>query len=368
MHRLRVSLAILGLFLGLVTAITYAQSRPYFKAFGADVFTGGWFGSNPADPCVQGSEISYQRGSDATGGIIAFTKTDAGGTQQGGASSQLGVFSLGSIDGAFGTNTGFASGAPANPADRLSFANTVPDDFGGRFDGGVQPKFCITNYYEPGTKKTNLAQTFDTAAVLDVSGRNGQFWGNTTSPTPVVIDKWQNPGVTMTIQPGAELTVFVKGNVYIGANIEYDSGATVTSVPKFALVVRGSIFIGPNVTRLDGWYIAQPDLAISDPMASETGNIWTCHANSDQPPDGAYLNGNCRQKLTINGALTAKQVHLVRASGDLLGAGPSEDGDSANIAEVINYTPAMVLGGPFFNQSPSTSLKIQSLTSLPPVF
>jgi hypothetical protein len=57
-------------------------------------------------------------------------------------------------------------------------------------------------------------------------------------------------------------------------------------------------------------------------------------------------------------------VNFVRVNGDINSSPPV-------IAEVINYTPDMVVGGPFFTPTPaggSTSLKVQSLISLPPVF
>jgi hypothetical protein len=63
----------------------------------------------------------------------------------------------------------------------------------------------------------------------------------------------------------------------------------------------------------------------------------------------------------------------MRTNGDVIGATVAEDSISTaaasnNIAELINYSPAMVLGGPFFTTPANPDLKIQSLVSLPPIF
>jgi hypothetical protein len=72
--------------------------------------------------------------------------------------------------------------------------------------------------------------------------------------------------------------------------------------------------------------------------------------------------------LTVNGSLIARQVNLFRTNGDISSAASGEASNSPNIAETINYTPAMLVGGPFFNPPPTKTLDIESLVNLPPLF
>ena len=85
-------------------------------------------------------------------------------------------------------------------------------------------------------------------------------------------------------------------------------------------------------------------------------------------PTAVYVSSACRTKLTLNGAVVAKQVNLLRSNGDVASATAGEASSSGNIAEVFNFTPEMVIGGGFFNSAAVNQYKIESLISLPPVF
>lgn len=367
--RLHFAVVALGLLFAISSPLAYAIiTRPYFKVFGADVFTGGWFYQAPATSCAS---TKYQdpltQGTVQPGGTFAYTRTDSSGIPGGGASSQFGAFSLGLIDGMLNTQNGFySSGATgsSNNANWLSFANdeaaTVP--FGGKLQGSTPQGHCIPDYY--GTKVPASPQTLP--ASFDISTLSGSYFRN--SPTSLVTIN----STSKTISPGRVLTIFINGNAYIGANIVYSGTSTAGSVPKFALVVQGSIFIAPGVTQLDGLYVAQPDPNVGNPMSTDTGVIWTCR-NNTTVPTLAFL-GSCTPKLIINGALIAKQVNFLRSSGNVATAAANEvpvcsTANPSCATEVVNYTPAMVIGGPFFDPPASSgSLKIQSLVSLPPVF
>jgi hypothetical protein len=183
-------------------------------------------------------------------------------------------------------------------------------------------------------------------------------------------------GADVAIAAGKSITIYVEGNAYIDRNIVYQLN-TATDVPKFSIVAKGSIYIDPAVSRLDGVYVAQIDPSDPSPVNNDTGVIWTCHPNNTNPVLYTYPTVNCRNKLTLrNGAFIAKQINLMRVNGDVAAANTGEDAlgtafSSMNIAEVINFSPAMVVGGPYFNTSAgatSSQLKTDSIISLPPVF
>jgi len=353
----------------------HADQRPYFKTFGADVLTGGWYtqsgicdtatSSNYQDPLIAG-------GTDYNGGIQAYAKT-SGTNAAGGSSSQFAAIALGLIEGVSANSYGFYSdGATAGAnVSALSFADSPT--WGGKFQGSVRQSHCIPDYYGKKPTTTVAAGTLNNSTVTNAYSATG-----VGAPFAVT---GTGGGSDVTIAAGKVITIYVDGNAYIDRNIVYQLDKA-DDVPKFALVAKGSIYIDPAVTRLDGVYVAQVDPADATPMTSDDGNIWDCHPNNTNPVLYTYPTVNCRSKLTVkNGAFIAKQINLLRVGGpgaasDVASANTGEDTlstayGSANIAEVFNYSPAMVIDGPFFNSTgnaATNSLKTDSIISLPPIF
>ncbi len=344
----------------LLAAVAYADTRPYFKAYGADTFTGGWF--NSGSTC-NNTDANYQRPgtSDLTGGVMAFAKYDAAGNKSSGAGSEFGASALGSVQGDAAKTYGFSTASSGYK--NLTFANE--QEWGGFLEGTNPQTHCVPDYF--GTKQ-NSPQAVTNNNDVDVSSlASGQ---HKASPGGGITTVHANGKI------GADkkITLFVEGDVFISKDssnegITYDarSSYTADNAPKFALVVKGNIYVAPDVTQLDGLYIAQPD---STPASS--GVIWTCHTNNANVPTDVFVSAACRTKLTVNGAFIAKQVNLLRiqpnsANGGIDSAVANEPPSSANIAEVFNFTPEMVVGGGFFNPTTSTN-KIESLINLPPVF
>lgn len=390
----KISALVLGIiYLSFSSGLALADTRPYFKTFGGDVTVGGWFyegGYCSTDPSSNYQDPKYPKNptdgisqSPTNGGILAFAK-DSGAASAGGASSQYAAFTTGGVEGDSAKGYGFYSAgalAVASPTAKnlLSFANTGfsnPSLWSGLFEGSVRQTNCVPDYYAkmPSSGVTLLT----TSGVFAPPSGSGTFssYNYFRDTAPSVWDLNSLSGTT-TISANTSVTVYIKGNVYIGNNIQY-AAFNANNVPKFALVVQGSIYIAPSVTQLYGVYIAQP-LPDPDrpnsPVTSDTGNIWTCHdatTNSVQYAHPAFL--ACGNTLVVNGALIAKQVMLMRIKGDIGGASTAEDNlataiSSGNVAEIINYTPAMVIGGPFFGgPSSSSGLRVDSLISLPPVF
>jgi hypothetical protein len=328
-------------------------TKPYFKVFGGDVFAGGAFNTVPTSSNCTGFANYYQSDQSAAGagGIYAYSK-DSGANSAGGASGQYGVFALGPIEGNSGSQYGFYSaGALANGStakDYLTFSNTTGGGvWGGNFDGngGANLTHCIPDYYD--MKKTSPTAGFPGFGSVAA----GQQYAASGSP-------YQLDGGNV----NTKFTLFVSGSVYINSDITYNAGATEDNVPKFALVVKGNIYVAPGVHRLDGLYIAQPTNT-----SSNDGIIWTCHDTDLSNNLSVWFNQNCGSKLTVNGAVVARQLNLMRVNGDVAGAAANEAAGSGNIAEEINYVPSMVIGGPFFSQN-FTPYKVNSVINLPPVF
>ena len=332
------------------TPAAYADTKPYFRTQNGGPFVGGWFNSGSGSCSPSGS---YQRptyggtlSDEYKGAILAYT--DLASRQ--GALSNLDAFATGLIEGpATGYNDqGFLSGLAGTPPSpngsrSLSFNNAA--DFGlgafwgGLFEGNAGLKtHCIPDYFE--TKDTNIVGGW---SVGDYGTGGQRTWGGGNMPGG-------------TVSPGTKLIIFVEGNVHITGNITYGSDL-ISNVPKFALVVKGNIYINQSVGRLDGWYIAQPTTTTTG------GEIWTCRDGNTMPSD-SWMRDNCDDgNLVINGAFTAKQVNLGRIVGNVLGrfSVPAED---------VNFSAGMVLGGAFFenDNNNNTTAAIQSLISLPPVF
>jgi len=355
-------------------------AKPYLKAFGADVMSGGWYASG--NSCSTDPSSNYQGpgfsspgnpADNRNGGLLTYAnKQDGGGNATGGASSQYGAFATGLIEGSDSSLFGFYSdGAQSanGPTSKimLSFANSDSSGapWGGLFEGSVPQSNCIPDYY--GKKPSTAVATANLEAAI-TAGSNAYTINSGAGSV------FNLTNANDQIPAGAHITIYVNGNVYIGNNITYGLD-TANDIPKFALVVQGSLYIGPGVTQLDGLYIAQPATNTSSTVGADDGDIWTCHDNTTNQVVYSFPTfvANCSKKLTINGALIGKQVNFMRVNGDAATASTSEDNlnnaaSSNNIGEVINYTPEMVMGGAFFNQPTSGNLPIDSLISLPPVF
>lgn len=360
--RLKLLTAVLVCLLGfsfINVGLASADSRPYFRATGGDVFSGGWFYSG-AVTCNPGDSTTYQAPNYGNGtnkykgGIMGFGYNDGRG-----AGSQFGASSVGLVEGGVvsGEPYGFSTGSSGY--NKLTFANPSPPSlsssnyWGGFLEGTTRQAHCVPDYF--GTLR-NTNNSGDVSKISDLA--SNQYYINPPGGSVTTV------GSASTLAAGKKITVFVNGSVYINSDIVYGAH-TESDTQKFALVVKGSIYIAPTVGRLDGLYIAQPNTAVGNPVTADTGVIWTCHDGTVAVPTGAWVTGNCKTagankgKLIFNGAVVAKQLNLLRIDGDV---------NNSDIAETFNFTPEMVVNGGFFNSSSVSSSKIESILSLPPVF
>lgn len=327
------------------------RGKPYVKVFGNDVAAAAKFADLSQTTCS--GDYSKQIGPASWG----FTKFNNffGLTLYSGSSSQFGVqnfvgTSLGGLN--FATNDGFYSssnGKQLSPPDArvgLTFGNKTSTsaglvtDYGGN---GVMYR-CVPDYFSASIPYPWLVQ----------HPGGGTFDVNT---------------IANNIPNSTQTVIFVDGDARIDNNIIYGGNGTwtdISQIPSFWLVVKGNIYIGQRVTNLDGVYVAQP-------KPDGTGGIvYTC-SNQGNLWDDAVLYSQCQNKLTINGAVIARQVRFLRTSGTVDQSTVQEVPDSASrAAETINFSQEIYLATP---PDPLVKLlgggskfgRYDSITSLPPI-
>lgn len=262
-----------------------------------------------------------------------------------GAGSQLAAIALLNINSfatSQATSTQSSLGGSSTPS-ALAFANTAPvaPTYGGNFYSaayaGAQPAgtnyWCVPDYYSLATPNGALPS-------FAATGTYTLGAGTLTAHT---------------IQPKQYLTLVVNGDLYINGNIDY-SYSSLTDIPRFTVIVRGSIKIDPSVTHLSGIYIAQDD-------GSHTkGKVYTCANAGGQIKDYTL----CGNQLTIDGAVSAARIIPGRTFGNLVAV----PGTPGLPAETFQFSPELWLAGIHDPASVGGSINSgswQSITSLPPV-
>jgi hypothetical protein len=257
-----------------------------------------------------------------------------------GAGAQYAAIALDQINGFASAQR--SSGAPAPTG--LSFANTSTNAGAGLFGGGFGTVPCIRDYF--GNKPTSGVQNIAALA----PGR-GVYEANSSTTFP-----------GGALNSGDKWTIYVSGDLFITGNITFNGSWTAANMPMLEIIVRGNIYIHPNVTRLDGSYIAQPN-------GASGGTIYTC-ASSASPPslnNGAFY-APCNNKLTVNGSFTARDVWFLRTRGTLNQSASNEAPGSTSIAEEFNYSPAAWIAQPSStNETDGQVDNYDAITSLPPV-
>jgi hypothetical protein len=269
-------------------------NKPFFKVYGSGVAAGGAFSPVGGSTCSSGTgELASWNNDSGTNPVPGYA---GGGGPSFGAGAQFNALSLTNIVGFASAQTAFGR----SPTD-LAFANsgagvnistdTYSPSLGGNF-GGAQ---CLTDVTKPtGGDTTNVP-------------------GSYTLPAT-------------TINPGDNKSIFVNGDVYISGNVTYGPGWTYTAggtnntVPSLVLSATGNIYISPNVTELDGLYIAKPN------SAGVGGKIYTCYPGFGPVP-ASYIsnlfNEGCNNQLAVYGNFEANQVNMMRTYGSLRDETPS---------------------------------------------
>lgn len=317
-------------------------NKPYLAIYGDDVFSGGGFTG----------------GCGVKGDVKTFNK---GTPNYAGAGSQLALFVLGAVTGNGTNGNGFASaklrdaGTPVRPKG-LTFANTPGNGF---YGGNFGDNSCVSGY--------------DFPSDAELAGYNG-ISGPVSDLSTVQTGAYKNTSGNLTIsstanvQNGRHITIYVKGNLTITENIQYQSisWTSISDIPTIKFIVEGNIKIGNNVTRLNGIYVARPQ----DAADTTRGTIYTCtNGSTTLSLDDLY--DDCKEQLIVYGNLYAKHIKWLRTYKSLKDAITSENpynGTNVNCTKPV-CAAEVIISGPetYINNGASISNDYDSITSLPPI-
>ncbi len=357
---------ILGGSLAVTPCRITASTRPYLKVFGDNAAAGGdWQNVSPGKCDKASSNINtYGR----------FTIPGVAGPPSGGYGStgEFAALASGSIFGSLTDESppmaAFYSGINRNivvpPDASLNFSNTGPFA-AGIFGGKFGQTSCFVDYF---AGYTNAVKAGAPTITGDLPGNpaNGNYYFNNGGSGPVNIGG-------LDLKEGQQITVYVNGDVTISGDITFNPGSgyspKTNDWPYFKLVVMGNIYVKDSVTKLAGFYIAQPQ---NDGSA---GRFYDC-ANGTTPVSLSSMTLNdCFNQLTINGALLAQRLAPGRTGvSSTLKASTLSDTDLANRfnkepTEVFSLTPEIIVGTPFTSGgSGCGNICLDSISSLPPTF
>ena len=271
-------------------------SEPYLTVNGGDSVAGSLIGAT--GNCTDSSP-------DSSGdGILSYSSS----TPSAGSGTTLAAQALGTISG-FTTDTN-------GTINDLTFAS-----FG--FAPCVSSSTSVPSNITP-TAYSQTAGADDTSLSSKTSG---SYTASSTSTNYFSLG-------ANTLPAGKQISIYVNGNVSINRNITYTTTGwtNIASIPNLRIVATGDIYISPDVTQLDGVYIAKG--SIYDCSYTEQNS--TTAIFGSLPNKGKYVNGTapanspCLSQLTVNGSLIAKTVNFQRTSGNINTGLP---------AETINYGP-----------------------------
>lgn len=324
------------------------QDWPYVSIFGGDVVAAGDFGDECSPDAAEGGLVEA---------YFDASLRDDGSPWNRGSGVQFAALAFDTID-------GFASAKIRAPGiefqNKTSFANTS-----GGYGGDYPGVHCIPDYWSGRPSEENADNAPNFTAALTGSGAY-------LFDSGVLVPESENP-----INDGRDITIYVDGDFYIPRNIEFqnDSWSSIDDIPSFFLIVNGDIYIGHDVGRLDGVYVAQG------------GTIYTCATDVGSPVVPNQMASLCNQDLEVNGSLIANSVIFNRYGGSSLRYASQDEfvygedrrcaESSANnredrpvcAAEVINFSPELYLTTPNMpvERGPGRGV-YDSITSLPPIF
>ncbi len=320
------------------------SAKPYFRVYGGDVVVGRNFTS----------------GGTCTGSTSAEIKSFAQHPSSGwrGSGTELAARATGAIDGFLSAST--RPGSPSAPAG-LSFGNstgvgsTPIANFGAIKPGNDSAAYagCIPDYYsEYIDGKFPDQATIDEHNLANSASKVGDASGS---------GEWSSNGVIDVAKSGY---YFYEGDLTITDNVILDdynfdgsaAGADMAQIPKFVLIVRGNIYIAPNVTELQGVYIAQPG-------PGGGGTINTCAG-------AGHTWEECRDnQLVVQGSFISSDLKLNRLKGDINNANPGEGPGASEIAEVFIFRPDLMFSkaGDEAHDPTTRPTEYDSIVGLPPV-
>ncbi len=246
--------------------------EPYTHFFGEDVSTGGDF-ANGNDLCA---------GENPTqGGQILTWLEDAAR----GSGAQFAAISGGNRGSVNQFSTANLRGANPIAPNGLLLPNNPPN-------GSLGTSACIPDYY--GSRPNSLTAWPGTPAAGQTKAYilNGNTLGGFSVPLGTSVAIYASGSVTVT------------GNItYAGAGGGWTVNGNQSNVPSLFVIAKGNISAAPNVTELDGTYVAQG------------GTFDSCSTHD-------YT--SCNSQLVVYGSVIAKQLNLFRTYSSLRDSKPGE--------------------------------------------
>jgi hypothetical protein len=121
-------------------------------------------------------------------------------------------------------------------------------------------------------------------------------------------------------------TVVVDGDLFIERNITYEpidaSDTELEDIPSVVWIVKGSIYVRPNVTEIAGSFVA---------VGEEIGGVWV-------PGTGEFYSGAGDENLVVSGLVIAHELYLQRS-----GIGTAEN---IQASERIFYDGRIIINTP----------------------
>lgn len=295
-------------------ACVVIAKTPYVHMMGNDVWAGGGFSAvNPA--CNTSSKIQ----------TVAHTLGD--GTVAGSA-SEYAAFALGKI-----TNFGSSNKALINPSSvagkALTFANIDSANLGNY--GATQ--HCITDYVSKYDKTVNDGGV---PSAINVGSMSDGTQLNLSGPRSFSGD----------MPTGSNQVYLVEGDVTITGDIKYPSSYNgIGEIPSLVIIATGNITVNRDVTQLDGLFISRGQFFTCDVAVSTT----------------LAVSGPCEKQLTVNGAVIAGRLQLLRTYG----ADGANDTERKRAAEVFKFNSEMYLQSVLTGDNPNYLQTTQQI-DLPP--
>ena len=325
-----------------VPPVVPPDPKPYIRVYGNDVVAGGGYDTGTGCVPNAGSTVEgYGRYLSSPGSHATYV----------GAGSELAVFSPGVIE-------QFLPGSSVTGARNrlwgLSFANNVPGNNAPgtlRFGGGFAQPICANPFPAVLAGPSSGAGPVNIGTLADGEHK---FSGN------LVINGGAIPN-------GRRIVIVAVGDVTINGNITYANSSwnDTADIPLLRVYARGDLKIDHSVSTITGVFYSGE---------SGSGQIWTCTDGATvltpEPATVDAMADLCDDtKLTVFGALIGGKTNFYRTTGDIESAAVGEPYTSANIAEVIVFSPEVYLALLAEQGLPTISVdRVDAIRSLPPAF
>lgn len=183
-----------------------------------------------------------------------------------------------------------------------------------------------------------------------------------------------------------KVTIFSSGDLYITKNLVNATDPSSLSQPNKAgivMLVANNIYIDKNVTRIDAILVANQNIDTCRNVVVASWGVPNFTNVNGSLVSNSNLNPQCRNKLAINGSLSAKKIDFRRVGGSRF-LTPSEgnngqlagirgiDGiaslpnESSSSAEIINFPAYLYWASPYLLDESTSGGTNEAMFTAPP--